>query len=207
MTSRGQHSRGYLPHWDIPGSTQAITYRLADALPTEVLRRLLAEAPLRPDGSTDEHAARARMERWLDAGHGSCILARPEIATLVRDAWRHHDGERYRLIAWVIMPNHVHVAIRLLGRTSLTEVVRSWKTWTARRINELLGTHGQVWQEDYWDRLVRDEGHLWSVLRYIERNPVDAGLVDEVGAWPWSSASDAGLEPRGPVGAGAPRSP
>jgi putative transposase len=75
MTSpRGIHGRGYLPHWDLPGSTQAITYRLADALPTEVLQRLLAEIPLRPDGTTDEHARRARIEGWLDAGHGSCIL-------------------------------------------------------------------------------------------------------------------------------------
>jgi putative transposase len=189
MNPLGIHTRGYLPHWDLPGTTQALTYRLADALPAEVLDRLIRETPCRPDGSPDQLARRHRIEAWLDSGHGSCVLTRPDIAPVIRDAWRHGTGTDYELIAWAIMPNHVHLVIRLRPERSLGTVVRSWKSWTARHINTALGQQGQVWQEDYWDRMIRDDEHLWSTIRYIEHNPVAAGLAAEPGAWPWSSAT------------------
>jgi hypothetical protein len=95
---RGWFSRGYLPHFDSSFVIQVVTYRLADSLPNEVARRMLADYP----EGWKSPAYRKRIEDYLDAGHGACWLRRPEIAALVHDSWRHFDAARYRLHAWVI---------------------------------------------------------------------------------------------------------
>ena len=103
-----------------------------------------------------------------------------------------HDPERYRLIAWCIMPNHVHVLIA--PRTSLFKIVQSWKSytgrWAMRKNAELgLGVPGKAfWMREYWDRFIRDERHFQQVVDYIHCNPVKAGLCREPQDWPWSSA-------------------
>jgi putative transposase len=100
---KGWHSRGYLPHFDSPETVQFVTFRLADSLPAAVAEAL---------GHREDNVH--RIERELDAGLGACWLGKPEIASLVQDALLHFDGERYRLIAWCLMPNHVHVVIDIL---------------------------------------------------------------------------------------------
>ncbi len=154
-----------------------VTYRLGDALPAEVARRRSDELTAESDP-----AYRRRMEAWLDAGHGSCTLRSPAHADLVVDAWRHGDGSRYRLLAWVVMPNHVHVMIRLLGTTPLATIIQSWKSYTGRRLPV-------AWQREYWDRMIRDDRHARAAVAYIHANPVRAGLCQEPEDWPWSSAS------------------
>jgi REP element-mobilizing transposase RayT len=84
------------------------------------------------------------------------------------------------------MPNHVHVVIEPLQGERLGEIVSSWKRFTARRANERLGQEGRFWQEDYWDRFIRNETHLSAA--YVENNPVKAGLVNDARLWLWSSA-------------------
>lgn len=183
----GWHSRGYVTHFDATSVIQAVTYRLADALPSEVVARL----ERRLGATTDEQHAwrlRASIERYLDSGRGGCLLHRSEIANVVVDAWRHHEGERYHLHAWVVMPNHVHVLLTVFNRHSLPVIVKSWKSFTGRAINQLLGRQGSVWMSDYWDRYVRDETHYRRVVDYIHQNPVKAGLVDRAECWRWSSA-------------------
>jgi putative DNA methylase len=120
---------------------------------------------------------RRRVEEYLDAGHGECWLRRPAVATLVEDALRHFDGERYRLLAW-------------------------WKSFTSKKANRLLGRTGEFWQREYLDRYVRDAGHYAAVIAYIEENPVKAGLAKLKTDWPWSSArfralGSAGVPPAG----------
>ena len=179
---KGWHSRGYLPHLDQPGLLQFITFRLSDSLPAAVLHRLAAE-------TADDEAERHRLiDGYLDAGHGACWLRRPEIATLVQGALLHFDGERYRLLAWVVMPNHTHVLIETKRGFPLPGVVQSWKGFTARRANALLGGGGAFWHRDYFDRYVRDDAHLAAVTRYIDHNPVKAGLVKNAADWPFGSA-------------------
>jgi REP element-mobilizing transposase RayT len=158
-----------------------ITYRLADALPLGVIQQN-RETP-----GTDAHMRR-RLEEYLDAGHGTCVLRRPEVATLVVDNWQRFDGVRYHLHAWVVMPNHVHVVIAIKPRASLSRIVHSWKSYTATVINRCLRRTGRLWQEDYWDRLIRDEKHFISAVDYIHGNPAKAGLVERAEDWPWSSA-------------------
>jgi len=187
------HTRVYLPHCDEPGRIQSITFRLNDSLPKELLQRLIEETKnsREPhDSQVDSHARRQRLEALLAAGHGACWLGQPEIAKLVEDALRHFDGQRYRLLAWCVMPNHVHVLIGTLEGFPLGDVVQSWKSFTAQAINRQLGREGVVWYPDYFDRFIRDDRHLRAVVDYIESNPVAAGLVERAESWSFSSAAE-----------------
>lgn len=177
MTPKGWHSRGYLPHFDSPETLQFVTFRLADSLPVEAIEELRT-------GSGSLTAA--ERDGFLDAGHGACWLRRPEIAEIVETALLYFDGERYRLIAWTIMPNHVHVLIELLSQHSLGSIVSSWKRFSARAANQVIGRSGPFWQDDYWDTYIRDERHFESTVGYIEANPVKAALVGAAEDWPWS---------------------
>src|SRR5260370_7281887 len=103
----GWHSRGYLPHFDGGELAQFITFRLHDALPGSVLVRWKEE--LKHEKSAEVEAVmRRRVEAYLDQGHGSCYLKDPKIATIAQDALLFHDQTKYRLAAWVVMPNQPH---------------------------------------------------------------------------------------------------
>jgi len=179
---RGWHSRGYLPHFDAPGVTQMLNYRLDDALP--VSRRHEWSAILHIE---DDLKRRAKLEAYLDRGHGRCELGDPRAAAVVEENWLHFDGQLYRLLAWVVMPNHVHLLVEI-WQTPLSELVKDWKGYTARRINRTVGRRGTLWQADYWDRYIRDEDHYRKVLHYIEWNPVMARLAKSPEGWPFGSA-------------------
>src|SRR5213594_4035683 len=104
----GWHSRGYLPHFDGGGLAQFITFRLHDALPRDVLIRWKEELKLEKRAET-ESIMRRRIEAYLDQGHGSCYLNNLDIAEMVQNALLFHDQKKYRLTAWVVMPNHGHM--------------------------------------------------------------------------------------------------
>ena len=86
------------------------------------------------------------------------------------------------------MPNHVHTVIEPMAGNSLGAIVHTWKSFSAKEANRVLGRTGPFWHKDYFDRFIQDEGHLSRTIDYVETNPVKAGLVDAVHAWPWSSA-------------------
>jgi len=167
----------------MPGLIQSITFRLADSLPAHVLEALADERE-----RLDDRAWRQQIEDYLDAGYGACYLRQPEIAALVEEALHYFDGQRYRLLAWVIMPNHVHVLIETFTGYLLDKVIHSWKSYTANEANKRLGRSGRFWYREYFDRYIRDERHFGNVVRYIHHNPVKAGLVEEAVDWPYSSA-------------------
>ncbi len=181
---RGWHSRGYLPHLDAGEIVQAVTFRLADSLPREVVGLLREEAER--EGGSEQ--LRARVASLLDGGHGRCVLRQAWAAAIVEDALLRFDGERYRLVAWVVMPNHVHVVLRCEAGWPVGGVVRSWKSFVARRVNQCLGRSGRLWHPDYFDRFIRDEGHLRRTVAYVHDNPIKAGLVARAEDWPYSSA-------------------
>jgi len=166
-------SRGYLPHFDAPGFQQHIVFGLADAISG------------RDANHTDD--ALTAFDAVLDRGLGDCVLSEPACASAVQEALLHDDGEHYSLLAWCIMPNHVHAVIDQRG--DLAAIVRRWKTWSARQINARLKRAGRVWRREYFDRYARNEGHLGAMIAYVENNPVNAGLVSTPKAWLWSSAS------------------
>ena len=177
MAHKGWHSRNYLPHFDSQDVIQFVTFRLADSLPAEALQRL--KNADRPETLRHE---------LLDHGYGACWLKSEPIARLVENAFFAFDGDRYRLHAWTIMPNHVHVLFAVPAGLTLSDIVASWKKFTARESNRRLGRSGPFWQADYWDYFIRNETHFDAAVAYIDNNPVKAGLVKAPAEWPWGSA-------------------
>ena len=180
------HSRGYLPHFEGGEIVQSITFRLHDSLPV-ALRDELAAEPERVTENERKLHHRRRIEVALDHGHGACYLENPHIARMVSDALWHFDGERYRLHAWCVMPNHVHVVVTPLAGRTLSSIVHSWKSFTATEANQHLGRRGSFWMQEYFDRAIRDEHHFRTAVEYVEHNPVNAGLCEAPEDWPWSS--------------------
>jgi hypothetical protein len=103
----GWHSRGYLPHFDAGEVFQSITFRLADSMPQTLLEQWKRD--LATESADFEEELHWRIEAYLDRGYGACYLSNARIANLVPNALLHFDRERYRLSAWVLMPNHVHL--------------------------------------------------------------------------------------------------
>jgi len=194
------HSRGYLPHWEAGAIPQSITFRLHDSLPRTLLETWREELANLPETEATRER-RQRIEAALDAGHGECLLRNIEVGTLVEHALLHFDQQRYKLHAWVIMPNHVHVLITPLEGNTLSSILHSWKSFTAKSANQLLGRIGTFWLEEYFDRSIRNEEHYNRVVEYIHNNPVKAGLCVAAEEWGLSSARYGGEER-----AGCPRS-
>jgi REP element-mobilizing transposase RayT len=182
-----QH-KSRLPHWQQGEVFYFVTWRLADALPQEKLNELrdtkrtwLKHNPEPWNAATEQeyHQLFSRqIDVWLDTGSGSCLLRDPHQAELVANTLRHFDNERYILVAFVVMPNHVHVLFRLIAPHRLETAIKSWKGFSAREINRQSGRSGSLWQEDYWDRMIRNEEHFAMCREYILTNPENARLRD-----------------------------
>jgi REP element-mobilizing transposase RayT len=181
--SKGWNTRGFLPHYDQPGTLQMVTFRLADALPAS--RRYEWETLFTLQ---DEREQRTKLEEYLDRGHGECVLRQPAVAAAVEEVFLCFDGRRYRLAAWVVMPNHAHLLFELWD-VPLGQLLKAWKGTSARAANRVLGRSGTLWQEDYWDRFMRDEEHFRKAQHYIEWNPVKAHLVPQPEQWAFGSAN------------------
>jgi len=195
-----------LPHIKVEGATYFVTWRLADSLPQNILRRFEEELELAlgnfpsdmPDDERNNERERERfrrMEAWLDKGMGTCCLRKPFAAEMVVGAMRFFHGARYELFNWVVMPNHVHALVKPLGSFELGAIVKSWKQYTSRRLKPLLAWEGRAfWQIESYDRWVRHAEERARTVRYIHNNPVKAGLCAAPEDWPWSSASNAGFQ-------------
>jgi len=198
----GLHSRGVLPHLKREGASYFVTFRLAGTLPRDVLLQFKAQretiiaqatAARRPlTWHEKEDLFRwysLRVDRYLDCGHGECWLARPEIARIVSSAIMFHSCERFDLRAWVVMPNHVHAVLRPLPGWTLSHVLKSWKGFSARESNRVLGRSGiPFWQAESYDHLIRDDNDLHRCCCYTILNPVNARLCQRPEDWMWSSA-------------------
>ena len=177
------HSRGYIPHYSEPGLFQLITLRLQDSMPAVKLAEL-------SDNYRNLSPAQVRsaLEDYLDAGSGACYLRDPRVAEQAQESLLYFDGERYRLCAWVIMPNHVHVLAQFIAEFPVAKVVHSWKSYIANQGNKLLGRSGTFWQREYFDRFIRNDNHYRNAVKCVEWNPVKAKLADAPERWPYSSA-------------------
>jgi len=175
------------------GRTQTMTFRLFDSMPQEVLEMWRLELRHLPEKEADRER-RIRIDAYLDRGYGSCYLKDPRLAEIVQNALLHFDGERYALHAWSVMPNHVHTLYTPEPRWELSQIAHSWKSFTANECNKVLGRAGEFWQREPFDRYIRNQKHFNSALRYIENNPVKAGLCAQAEDWPWSSAGALGAQ-------------
>jgi len=183
-------SRGYLPHWEIDNAIYFITYRLADSLPRSVIQKLRAEYVAAKGSCKLTMSERARLSEWfhrrldefLDTGRGSCFLKVPAIAECVIQSWRYFDGIRYDLLAWCVMPNHVHVIVKIFQGADLDRILHSWKSYTSNQANAFLHRRVAFWWREYYDHCVPTEQELQRTIRYAIENPAKAGLID----WPYT---------------------
>jgi putative transposase len=181
----------HMPHWRQEGASYFVTFRLADSLPESRLHELnqikiewQRKNPNAQDKKSLEQLARMvfeRIESYLDEGSGSCVLKNGLFSQSVHQSMQHFHSQRYEIGASVVMPNHVHCIVRPLTKDEieLEEILGSWKSFTARRINKELGNEGKLWQDESYDRIIRDEEHLWRCLQYIGNNPKKSGLSNE----------------------------
>jgi REP element-mobilizing transposase RayT len=168
---------GNLPHWRQDNTTYFVTFRLADSLPRERLEQWQAEKEqwlkAHPKSLTRQQKAEfyrlfpEHMQKWLDAGYGSCILARPDLQQLVSGALRYFHGKRYHLDEYVVATNHVHVIVTPAPENELSSVLHSWKSYTSHEINKRLGRSGEIWQKESFDHIVRSEESLVKFREYI----------------------------------------
>jgi REP element-mobilizing transposase RayT len=175
-----KHYERRLPHWDVVGRPLFVTFRLHDSLPTN---RVF------PPRSLEAGKAFMVIDRMLDtARSGALFLKEPEIADMVVGALR--DGERrfqrYALHSFVVMPNHVHLLVT--PNVVATRWLGPMKGFTGYRANRILGRHGAFWQDESYDHLVTSQTEFRRIQRYIELNPVKAGLVGAAEEFRWSSA-------------------
>jgi REP element-mobilizing transposase RayT len=178
------HIEGNLPHWRQSGVLYFVTFRTADALPADKLalwnsekKAWLALHPQPWNAATHEEFQERfprRIQRWLDAGHGECVLARPDLCAIVEDALQHFHRERYELDEFHVASNHAHALVTPLTGHGLTEIFHSWKSYTAKAINRVIGRTGEFWQQESYDHIVRSPAALGRIRIYI-RNHAQRG--------------------------------
>ena len=191
-------NRGRLHHWEASAATYFVTFRVADSLPHTTIEQFEFErrdivataAAMHRELSLHERERLAQLfdekiDAYLDAGSGAAHLADPRVARMTARTLLHFDEVRYRLFAWCLMPNHVHVVFQPLADRKLSGILHAWKSYSANQANRILGRSGEFWQREYYDHLVRDEKDFRRVVRYVPENPRKAKLVD----WPWVGVS------------------
>ncbi len=155
--------RRRLPHWELDGSTYFLTFRVAGivGIPFMVL---------------------AGSSRDVDDAQiaNTC-------ASIVEESIIYGYGERYDLHAYVIMPDHVHILLEPLTDWPLSRILKGIKGFTAREINKVLNRTGSFWQDENMDHIIRDADSWLEKFHYIHNNPVEAGLVESLEDWPFSS--------------------
>jgi REP element-mobilizing transposase RayT len=187
LKAAGWHSRGYLPHFDGREVPQFITCWLFDSVPKTVIEKWMRELAL-PNSGYDQIALQKRLERYLDQGFGEAHLKNPQIAQLVQDDLLSYDGVSWRLSAWVVMPNHIHLLATRFEAVTLSAIVQSFKSLTSHKANRVLSRKGRFWMPEYFDRYIRNPQHSVKTISYIENNPVKAMLCEKPENWPFSSA-------------------
>lgn len=180
--------RRRLPHVTMPGAIYFVTFRLGDALPQEVSKKwsderavwLASNPPPWSDLIEKEYHRRftMRMERYLDAGHGDCILRGEVFRREIAASLHHDDGKTYELGDFVIMPNHVHVLLKPLVPASASVLIGPVKGASSRRINQVLGMVGPLWMDESFDHIVRSLESLVRFQSYLANNPIKAGLSE-----------------------------
>lgn len=164
--------RRRLPHWQPAAKPLFLTWHLHGSLP---------HGRFPPPGTLSAGKAFAWLDRYLDeARSGPTWLARKAIARTVVDSIRYAADtlHYYDLRAYVVMANHVHMLVE--PRVTPSRLLQSVKGFSAREANKILARTGEpFWQSESYDHWVRDDAELERVRRYIENNPVRAGLVAE----------------------------
>jgi REP element-mobilizing transposase RayT len=176
----------FLPHWEVADGIYFVTFRLADSLSSVMVNQLVQELSKRNltgnPKSRGKHLREFfldRVDKKLDQHSGECHLQDDWIAEQMQGALQYFDGKRYRLFAWSIMPNHVHVVFQKEPDWKLAEIIHSWKSYVAHQVRG--SVEMPLWRPDYFEHLIRTVEQLERICSYVIHNPDVAGLND----WPW----------------------
>jgi REP element-mobilizing transposase RayT len=204
-----EYYRRNLPHWQINGAEYFITIRLINSLPKEVIldiqeRRREFQRKTLKEGRSN-HDLKQRLERKLfkkfeqyldNPSSGSVWLKNDKVANIAKESLHYRDGKDYSLYAYCIMSNHIHIVFRHISKKDnqldkehlapITKILKSYKSYTALRANKLLKRQGAFWQEESFDRIIRNQKELENVIAYTLNNPVKANLVSSWQEWPHS---------------------
>lgn len=202
----------HLPHWRQNGVSYAVTFRLGDSLPQSKLEELKRHRqrwektnPEPRDKSQWQKFAKEvtlMTEGWVDEGYGACYFRTRKNATLVADALRFYENTKCSVPCFTVMPNHIHAIMCPREGFELEAVLKTIKGWISRQINLRMkapsvrsNTRSSVslWAQESYDRIIRDEEHLYRVVQYIGRNGSAAGLdTNEYLRWISQSWKDTG---------------
>ena len=197
----------HLPHWQPQSAVFFVTFRLKNSLPYELIESLreewerakaashnLPESERANQNALDEQRYFERWEDYLDkAEFGPRWLSQPEIADIVKEAMHYRDEKDFDLHAYSIMSNHVHVVFGPLSKSEwhsdsqpLHKILQSLKRHTARQANKILDREGAFWQDESYDRVIRDNNEYVRIVNYVLENPVKAGFVSRWDDWRWA---------------------
>ena len=191
-----------LPHLFDINKPLFITFRLKFTLPQAIIDELIhqklewqkAYDDLDDVGKATELAKKSsKYFHWFDlliakSKEVPDLLVNPALASYISEALHFHDNERYELIAYCIMPNHVHAVIcpkqnKAGDIVPVSRITYSWKRYSAANINKYLDKKGSVWQAESYDHIIRNEHEFYKVIEYVISNPVEAGLVEHWHEW------------------------
>jgi REP element-mobilizing transposase RayT len=193
----------------------SLPYEIIAALRKERERAKLAlhelpESERKGQNKLDDQRYFERWEEYLDkAEYGPRWLLHPEVADVVKEALHYRDGKIIDLHAYCIMSNHVHLVFEPLrsksdwqsdlqhddlwndkqsdlGHPDVAKILQSLKRYTARQANKILGRQGAFWQDESYDRVIRDNEEYIRTVDYVLENPVKSGLVTQWDEWRWA---------------------
>lgn len=163
-----------------------ITSRLANSIPVSVLLKL--KQNFQYDNEVKKERLFKKYDSLLDSGnYGEKYLSIPVCAEAVEYSLHYPNQKDYLEICYSIMPNHFHLVFKLLkDNKGISKIMQSIKRISSINCNKILKRRGKFWQDESYDRLIRDEKELYSVIKYILLNPVKAGLVEDWNEWEYS---------------------
>ncbi len=178
-------SRRNLPHLYDNEGIYFITYCLADSFQVSLINNIYYTTHNRFDEFKEHFQKYDSLLDSFDSDNN--YLAKKEIADICKMTLHYPDEEEYRLICYTIMPNHVHLVFELLqGNRGISKIMQGIKGVSARKCNLLLNSKGKFWQDESYDRWVRDDIELYFVIRYVLLNPVKAGYVGDWDNWEYT---------------------
>lgn len=191
-----------LPHFTIPNSILFVTFRLSGTIPIHIVEKLKSELELRLNQiENGKHLPQDEktlaeieykkhflaIDEYLDNNSRIDFLKRENIAQIVMNSLFFHEKVDYDLIAFTIMPNHVHLVVRYKNAEKpFYEIMKSIKLYSARHANALLGRRGAFWQPESYDHVIRDDREFQNVIKYVLNNLVKAKLVEHWKDWKYS---------------------
>lgn len=178
--------RRNLPHLYFNDGIYFITARLANTIPLDKLKDIhIQSASINAKNFSKFKNHFLQYDSFLDGFlEEFAVLNKPECADIIKNCLHYPDGKEYKLVCYTIMPNHFHLVFELLEKNKgISKIMQSIKGISAIRINKLFNKTGKFWQDESYDRLIRDDIEFYFVVRYVLLNPVKAGLVDDWKNW------------------------